>query len=300
MGRRALVIGARGFIGAHLSRVLVDQGWLVSSVSRSRGGPGWLTGHVLDESWLKTTLRETPWDGIVSLTGVQREAGEGDLGRSVVTAASNLVESVAEICPKTPLVLLGSSAEYGPGDRDRAITEDGPVAPATPYGVCKLEATRLAALAGTSGRLSVKVVRPFNVVGPGAPEHLIWGKIAERIREIREDRSAPVLTLGSLESYRDLVDVRDVARGIASALDSGASGSVFNLCSGAPVQMRAAVAEMVRISGLEIQIQEEGRGIDPVPFQKGSFEKARKELGWKPVIDWKTSLRDLLSEKRES
>jgi len=90
--------------------------------------------------------------------------------------------------------------------------------------------------------------------------------------------------------------VRDIARGYWLALEKGRSGEVYNLCSGSSHRIRDVLDMLVAMSGLTVEIAQEPSRMRPsdVPHLEGDNAKFAADTGWKPVIPFEQTLRDLL------
>ena len=113
-------------------------------------------------------------------------------------------------------------------------------------------------------------------------------------------QAEPVLRVGNLSARRDFTDVRDVARGYRLALDRGASGEVYNLCSGRSMAIEEIVQFFLDRATVPIEIRREDarmRAVD-VPEFRGDASLARERLGWEPEVAIDRSLAEVLDEWR--
>jgi nucleoside-diphosphate-sugar epimerase len=169
-----------------------------------------------------------------------------------------------------------------------------PLRPASTYGVTKLAGTRLVELARTAG-LDAVVLRVFNVVGAGAPQDILPGCAAAQLRQAMA--SGGSLRLGPLDAVRDFVDARDVADAVlAAATAPTLPHPVINIGSGHGVTCRALVSELLAVSGYEAAVCEDGSGsarTAALPWMQADITRARRDLGWQPSRDLKSSVSDL-------
>ena len=80
-------------------------------------------------------------------------------------------------------------------------------------------AADLALGAMTVDGLRVVRVRPFNHTGPGQSPDLVVAAFARQVARIAAGVQAPVIDVGSLESWRDFLDVRDVCAAYMACID---------------------------------------------------------------------------------
>jgi NDP-hexose 4-ketoreductase len=301
-GRRSrlLVLGASGFIGGHVRRHAGAAGLDVVTAGRSPlpGSPE----HALvdltagDPAGLAGTLAALAPDVVVNCAGLTSGPPEA-LAAVNVTGTSNLVRAMLLAGGAARLVHVGSAAEYGPGQPGSPVAESAPPRPASAYGIAKLAATHLVELSRAAG-LDAVVLRVFNPVGPGAPEGILPGLVAAKLRGAHRDGTD--VELGPLDAVRDFVDVRDVAdAALAAALAPALPQAVVNVGSGTAVTARALVREMTLVSGYDGEVRENSGGSprSAVPsWQQADIGLARAMLGWRPHRDLPTSVADLWEE----
>ncbi|MGC4896236.1 NAD-dependent epimerase/dehydratase family protein [Micromonospora sp. DT31] len=297
MVRTVLLFGSGGFLGRHIRRVL-DPHYVVRCPDRQE-----CDLVTLDLPALAALLgRERP-DAVVLAAG--RIVGSGyDFVQAHVTVTAKMIEAMAAAAPAARLVRIGSAAEYGPVARDVAVREGDPASPVGAYGVSHLAATRLAELAGASGRVDTVVLRVFNPVGPGMPPGNVLGRAAGLIRAAVE-RGDDHVALGLLDSWRDFVDVRDVAGAVLAAVRCGALPQrVFNVGSGRATATREAVRQLADIAGFPGEIRTGAFGADAtrsaaVPWICADIGRGQRLLGWTPAHPLADSLTALWRETVE-
>ena len=86
--------------------------------------------------------------------------------------------------------------------------------------------------------------RLFNIVGIGQDERHVCGRFASHAAAIRHGEIAPRLEVGSLESTRDFIDVRDVARGLILLAHHEKPHEVVNVASG----RETSIGEVLRLT----------------------------------------------------
>ena len=119
--------------------------------------------------------RERP-DWVIQCAGATHCSDPSELYKLHVDGTRNVLSAVARFVPKAVVILLGSAAEYGPvAPEQLPIQEQQICKPATPFGASKLAQTQLAEAAAEEWGLRVLTVRPFNILGPGLPEHYFAG-----------------------------------------------------------------------------------------------------------------------------
>ncbi|MFF3867684.1 NAD-dependent epimerase/dehydratase family protein [Micromonospora sp. NPDC001898] len=289
---RVLLFGASGFIGGHARAALESDPRVTEVIC-----PGRATFDLLDgePDALAAILREVAPDAVVNCVGALTGSA-AQLVTANTLVAAKLLEATAAAAPQARLVRLGSAGEYGPVPDRASVTEEEPAQPVSAYGVSHLAGTRLFQLAGESGQADAVSLRVFNPIGPGMSEENLLGRAAARIRGALADGAAEI-TLGPLSAYRDFVDVRDLAALIVAAvLAPELRHRVFNAGSGRAVAAREAVELLAGTAGYRGRIREAGTGPQrsmAVNWIRADVNRADHELGWSPVRDLATSIKDI-------
>jgi nucleoside-diphosphate-sugar epimerase len=82
---------------------------------------------------------------------------------------------------------------------------------------------------------------------------------------------------------------------VASAVAPEVPGWVYNVGSGVATRVRQVIEELVGIAGFTGVVEEDGSGSSrssDVPWQQADLRAITRDLGWRPEIDFSTSLRD--------
>jgi NDP-hexose 4-ketoreductase len=293
---RLLIIGAGGFLGAHVRRRALAAGLDVVTAGRSPlpDSPRHRLADLAADrpAAIAAMLTEVAPDAVVNCAGAI--AGPpATLAAANIDGTYALVTAMLRAAPAR-LVHLGSAAEYGAAEPGVPVTEQAAARPAGMYGVTKLAGTRLVGTAAAAG-LDAVVLRVFNPVGPGAPAASLPGRLAAELR--RALAHGTDVRLGPLDAVRDFVDARDVADAVLAAATAGAlPHPVVNVGSGLGVPVRAMVSELVAASGYPAAVHEDAAGqprSPDIPWQQADISRAGGDLGWRPRRDLATSLADL-------
>jgi len=294
---RLMIIGATGFLGAHVRRRASAAGAEV--VTACRSGLADSPRHRLidlaedDPAQVAAVIAEVAPDAVVNCAGAITGAPE-TLAAANVTGVYTLTKAMLLTRRRPRLVHLGSAAEYGRAEPGVPVTEQVTARPGAIYGVTKLAGTRLVELAAAAG-LDAVVLRVFNPVGPGAQPASLPGRLAAELRQA--SRHGTDVRLGSLDGVRDFVDVRDVAdAAFAAATAAVLPHAVLNIGSGRGVPIRAMVKQLLAVSGCTSTVHEDaqGPGRSPdIPWQQADISRALADLAWTPYRDLARSLTDL-------
>lgn len=302
--RRVLVTGAAGFIGRWLLAHLREAGAEAAGLGRSEpedagGGPYFHCDLGGEPKEIGRALREAAPEAVVHLAAAvpsHQEAEAWELLEANARASQHLFDACAALSPVPRVLVVSSSAVYGPGQPGAPIGEEHPMRPVSQYGVSKVLVEMLAVKAAARG-LPVIRARLFNVIGPGQTGSFALPRFCRHIARIERGLEAPEIETGALDSCRDFVDVRDAAAGLALVCASGETGGVYNLCSGRAVRMREVLDGLLALSSIRIAVRVHEGAQDLVPYQCGDPGRALA-LGWRPHVSFEQTLRDTLDDWR--
>ena len=299
MVRRILVTGAAGFVGSHLLPILAaafPQATIASSQF-----------DVRDAAAIRAELRAAPPDACIHLAAISAipaaqsdpdAAWQVNLGGTLNLARALLAEA-----PACALLFVSTSDAYGRSfQRGVPLNEDAPLAPMNTYGATKAAADlALGAMVGEG--LRVVRVRPFNHTGPGQSGDFVVAAFARQIARVAAGLQPPLVRVGSLESLRDFLDVRDVCAAYAQCVALAATlppGAILNIASGAARRVGDVLDELVAIAGVTVRIEPDLARFRKaeIPLAAGDAAEARRVLQWTPQIAWRTTLTEMLADWR--
>ncbi|HEX5928582.1 MAG TPA: GDP-mannose 4,6-dehydratase [Solirubrobacterales bacterium] len=302
--RTLLVIGAGGFVGAHLAAAAAAGGDLRVLGTARRSGPAGLTCDLLDPASVDRCLSEVGPDLIVNC------AGAASVGRSWeqpaatfaanATGVVNLLDAVSAHAPSAHVLCLSSADVYGARqEAELPLREDMELRPVTPYGASKASMEVVCDQFAHARGLRIAVARVFNLIGPGqSPQFAVPG-FARRIAVAERDGGEVELALGNAAAVRDFVDVRDGARALLELSRQELQGT-FNLCSGRGATIADLVAELAAAAKVPVAVRHDPgleRPADP-PALVGDPGRLREATGFEAEVPVATTLADLLDSWR--
>ena len=300
---KALITGSGGFVGGYLRAELEEHGYTVTGLDL-QAGPGTLAADLLDREQTLAAVREVLPDAVFHL------AGQADIGLSWKIpqqtievneiAAVNLLEAVRCACPECTVVLVGSSDQYGGlGEAGASVSEETPTRPVNPYAISKDAQERLGAAYVKAYGLKVLMTRSFNHSGAGQRTGFMVPDFASGI--VRAERGeAEAVTVGNLESKRDLTHVKDTVRAYRLIAERGVPGEVYNVGSGTAYSVREVLDRLIALSGSTVKVVRDPARMRPsdTPVIRCDHGKLTRDTGWEPEYGLDEILRDVLEYYR--
>lgn len=298
---KMLITGASGFLGKHLLQLLIKNKIEIHTIDTKPCLIGFQHNVSLDNiNDLKNTLIQVEPDYIVHLAGISYSSNINMYYTVNTNFAANLISAVKAWGNfNCPMILTGSSAEYGLVDQNQLpITEDTPAKPYDHYGISKLAQTLMGVREARDG-LPLVMIRPFNIIGPGMPAHLALQSFIQQTTKIIKKETEPIIKTGDLSTSRDFVDVRDVAEAIWRLLSTpSAYGEIINICTGIDTKIGDLLDRLIAMLNIDVEIQTAPNRIKSIdiPVHFGSNEKLRNLTGFTPKTELGATLRDVLSD----
>jgi GDP-4-dehydro-6-deoxy-D-mannose reductase len=312
-GARVLVTGVSGFVGRHLVRALVSRGAQVHGSDVAAPPPGGADSglaslvsgfDVRDPEGVCVRITESRPDVIVHLAA-RSNAGESFRSPTETFDVNaigtwNLLDATRAAAPGARVLLVGTGEVYGPQPMGTRVDEEAPLRPVSPYALSKAAAEAMGGIAHDRFGLDVVHTRSFGHLGPGQSSRFFLPAFASQIAEIECGRGEPVLRVGNLDVTRDLCDVRDVVVAYADLIERGRPGSVYNVCRGEGISLRAVAQDLVARARVPIRIEVDPQRMRPadVPYLVGDPTRIHAEIGWRSAMPLANTLDDVLAEWR--
>jgi len=289
-----LVIGGTGFIGHHLLKETVNQGWSTTSASlnppsleRRVAGVNYLVIDITKQKEVQAALARD-FDYVVNLGGYPDHTLFQRGGKKLLESHFTAVKNLVAVLPRKSLkrfVQIGSSDEYGnaPAPQNEKMREQ----PISPYSLAKTASTHLIQMLHRTEGFPGIVLRPFLTYGPNQDDKRFFPQI------IKGCLSGLEFPASEGKQLRDFCYVEDTVRAIMMALESKvAEGAVFNVSSGIPVTIRSVIEEICRITGKGYP------QFGELPHRPGvntalyaDIQQIQNVLGWQPKVSLHEGLR---------
>ena len=299
---RFAVTGGAGFVGSHLVKLLVKEGYKITVIDNLHKGKKENLASIInkikfqkidirDYESLRKILKNV--DGVfhqAALTIVQDSFSRPEEYFDVnVHGTENIFKLANE--NKFKVVYASSSSVYG-HKLDTPITEDAERNPINPYGKTKLEDEYLVE---KYSKLNTEIIglRYFNIFGKGQTIEYA-GVITKFLDRINEGK--PPIIFGNGSQIRDFIHVSDVARSNLMAMNSKSSNLIVNIGTGNAISILELANMIINASGLKIEpIFAEALEGD-IKKSLADISQAKKYFNWKSKIELQDWLREILKK----
>ena len=255
---KVLVTGAGGFIGSHLTELLVSQGYEVRAFVHynSLGTWGWIdtfpkeikdhieifAGDIRDPNGVKDAMRScSAVFHLAALIAIPFSYHSPDTYVDTnIKGTLNVLQAARDL--GTERVLVTSTSEVYGTAQYVPIDEKHPYQGQSPYSATKIGADRLAESFYRSFDLPVTIVRPFNTFGPRQSARAVIPTIITQLLSGKKE-----IKLGSLTPTRDFNFVRDTANGFYQIYRSDKTiGQEINIATQKEISIGALAEELIR------------------------------------------------------
>jgi dTDP-glucose 4,6-dehydratase len=307
---RLLVTGGAGFIGSNFVRRIADGTYsgissllvldkltyagLRINLASAEGFPGYrfIEGDICDPELVGVLVSEV--DAVINFAAeshVDRSIlGSSDFVQTNTVGVQVLLDAIKNSGKKIRFIQVSTDEVYG-SIKTGTWTEESALLPNSPYSASKAGGELLARAYHRTHGLDILITRCSNNYGPyHFPEKLIPLFITNLI----VGKKVPVY--GDGKNVRDWLHVDDHCQGIFKVLHNGKAGEVYNIGGGqelSNIEITDLILKLMGAQSSSVEYVEDRKGHD---FRYSvNCEKAKRELGHEPKIDFKTGLSETIS-----
>lgn len=310
--KRALVTGAAGFIGSHLTEALIDRGYEVRALDNLSSGTLDNLRQVTDHESFSFTegdigdseLVEECVDGTdyvfhqAAVASVQRSFDEPSVVSDVNCTGTSVVLEAAVNHGVETVVVASSAAVYGSSE-ELPKRESMPVAPESPYASSKHYTEQTALQLGNKHDINTVGLRYFNVYGPRQDPDGEYAAVVPKFIDLMSAGERPTI-FGDGEQSRDFVFVEDVVQANLKAAESGWSGGVLNVAGGKRITINELVEELNDALDTSIQpVYDDPRDGD-IRHSGAAISRAKEAIGFEPAVGLKQGIKRTVRDLRTS
>jgi len=288
---RALITGGSGFIASYLVRHLLENGHTVKVLDIREPKISHKNLEFVKKSILNDITEDIKGSHAVfhfaALLGVDNSDK-----RPLDTMKVNLEGSVnifkSSLNAGVKKMIFSSSSEVYGEPRELPIKEESVKGPVSTYGVSKLAAEIYARAYNQESGADIKIVRFFNVYGPGQESNWVVPIFINKAL-----RNEPITVFGNGNQTRCFTFVEDISDGVMRVFDQGKTGEAYNIGNNTPTTILELAQTVKEVTGSKSEIIKMGFGKETrlkereIEYRIPDISKM-KTLGWQP----KTMIRE--------
>lgn len=294
-GKRVLVAGHRGMVGAALVRRLSSEP--VSILTASRGELD-LTSQSAVEAWMRAHTPDAVVVAAAKVGGILANSTfPADFLQQNLAIELNLIHA-AHLVGVKKLLFLGSSCIY-PKHAPQPITESslltGPLEPTNEwYAIAKIAGVKLCEAYRKQFGDDFISAMPTNLYGPGDNFDLnsshVLPALIRKMHEAKVEGRREVVIWGTGTPLREFLHVDDCADALVLVLSDYSEAEHINIGSGQDQSIQELAGLVARIVGFDGRIVNDTTKPDGTPRKLMSAGKLR-DLGWRPRITLEEGIR---------
>lgn len=294
---KCLVTGAAGFIGYHLSKRLINEGYEVIGIDCFVD----YYPRALKERNIKDLKKREEFKfieaNLVSIdlgelisdvsyifhqaaqAGVRASWGENFsiYSDNNILVTQRLLEASIHSGIKK-FVFASSSSVYG-DTKDLPMRETSILRPVSPYGVTKLAAEHLCCLYYKNYKLPTLSLRYFTVYGPGQRPDMAFNRFITSMLKGKE-----ITVYGNGEQTRDFTYIDDIIDANILAMKADSVGGVFNIGGGSRVTINSVLKILTEILSVKAKINYKNTQKGDVGHTCADISKAENAFGYRPKV----------------
>jgi len=296
------ITGCLGFIGSHVTRLCLNQGWYVRGIDKCTyaANLNLLTEfHEYDNfEFENEDINDIKF--LYECDYVINTAAETHVGNSISNSDAfiksnidgvhnllNLIKNYRHESSKLPTLLHFSTDEVYGDIEEGAHTETDLLKPSNPYSATKAAADMLVLAWGRTYNLPYVIVRPTNNYGEG---QYVEKLIPKTCKYLKLDKKVPLHNNGT--PIRNWLHAHDTARAIITIINKGVQNEIYNIAGGFEQSNYDTVSKVIKAynggdieNHLDLTYSRVGQDV-----RYALDDSKLKSLGWRPVVSFDDTL----------
>lgn len=295
--KKVIITGGTGFIGSHLSELLVKKNYKVTvfdrynpnynlgnlSNSKYKNKIDFVFGDLRDyDSVIKSFKNQDIVFHLGALIGIPYSYNSPlAYLKTNIEGTYNVLEASKNL--KIKKIIITSTSEVYGSAKYIPIDESHELQPQSPYSASKIAADNLALSYYYSYDLPVNIIRPFNTYGPRQSQRAIIPTLIKQIFQAKKDG---IIKVGNLYPRREFNYVDDVCLAFLKAINLSKYGQTINIGNGFDVSIKQLVLLISKIMKKKVKLKISKDRVRPSKSEVmrlcSSNKKANKILKWNP------------------
>lgn len=240
--KKIILIGSRGFIGRYINLELIrNRNFIIYEGYKEKI-------NICKKRSFETALNKIKPDYIINTAAFSHldPIPNSEIFKINCNAVIDMIEILEKIKFQGKFINTSSALIYGNSSK-RKISETDNYNSKYVYAIAKAAVDSI--IDELDSELNIISARPFNCIGVGHRNNYLVPKIIHHFKNKKKS-----ITLGNINSNRDYIDVRDVARMYYKIMLTKKKLRSYNLCSGKSYSAKDIIRIVEGITGHNITI----------------------------------------------
>ena len=296
-----LITGVNGFIGKNIAKSLLNSGHRIIGIGTSQNSElseisEYHSVSVLNKEVISNLVKDV--DLVFHLAAIT--AHNQIIEKKFETLDINLngtknILNAFNASKRAKKFIYASSGKVYGKIKKLPLTEESITSPINILGKSKLIAEKIIDFYSSNDKTYV-VFRIFQVYGPGQLKNFLIPTIISQLDF--NNNSTQSITLGDIKAKRDYIFIDDLSSAFKAVIHSNLPKglNIFNLSSSISKSASEIVSLIENLFNLKIQVKVDENLLrtDEESIEYGSYEKAKIELGWEPIINIEEGLTKII------
>jgi dTDP-glucose 4,6-dehydratase len=296
------ITGCLGFIGSHVTRLCLKQGWYVMGIDKCTYAANVNLLQEFNEydnfDFMGDDINDLKF--LYECDYVINTAAETHVGNSITNSDEfvksnidgvhnllNLIKNYRHESSKLPILLHFSTDEVYGDIEEGAHTETDLLKPSNPYSATKAAADMLILAWGRTYKLPYIIVRPTNNYGIG---QYVEKLIPKTCKYLKLGKKVPLHNNGT--PIRNWLHAHDTARAVVTIIEKGVENEIYNIAGGFEQSNYDTVSKVIKAyngddieNHLDLTYSRVGQDV-----RYALDDSKLKALGWRPIVNFDETL----------